>query len=31
VLLGKEETVLKDMSDRRNAIERCYGMEMYVE
>jgi hypothetical protein len=31
VLLGKEETVLEDMSDRRNAIERCYGMEMNVQ
>jgi len=31
VLLAKEETVLEDMSDRRNAIERCYGMEMNVK
>jgi hypothetical protein len=31
VLLGKEEKVLQDMTDKLNEIGRCYGMEMNVE
>jgi len=31
VLLAKEEMVLQGMTDRRNEIEKSYGVEMNVE